>query len=510
MIELNIPGRGLIQLQHLVCDVNGTLAVDGQLPEGVKQRLSVLRDRLTLHLLTADTHGKQDAIDQQLNLKAVRIQPGNEAEQKAAFVQKLGAAISVAIGQGANDAAMLRTAALGICVLSPEGTALETLLASDLVVSNICEALDLLDKPTEDSCHLTQMSLPKTEYIPDDPDLMPPARRRRARRLLAPLEADERAIVLDQLRRRTSPSFDFFLFSVVSGIIFCIGLMLDSPVVLVLGAIFAPLMAPVIGLSLATVVGSYKFFARSLVGLAIGSIMVFIVGAGAGILGRVWMPASLGQAYLNAELSATNFIVLTVGAVLTAATMVHHERSPSAPSIALAYTLYLPLVVAGFGLGSGLPHLFPDALVVFAIHLAWGALLGAITLAILGFRPMTILGYTLGGVVTLIGLALVVGVGAYSTTLGWFGAPLAVPTYTPTSTYTLTPTPTVPPTPTRTVHTAAAHAHPHHHVDAHQFTHTHPNLHPRPDTRLCPYRSRIRRHHPLWDQASIHPPSILV
>jgi cell division septation protein DedD len=294
------------------------------------------------------------------------------------------------------------------------------------------------------------MSLPKTEYIPDDPDLMPPARRRRARRLLAPLEADERAIVLDQVRRRTSPSFDFFLFSVVSGIIFSVGLMLDSPIILVLGAIFAPLMAPVIGLSLATVVGSYKFFARSLVGIAIGSLMVFVVGAGAGLLGRVWVPGSLSQAYLNAELSATNFIVLTVGAVLTAATMAHHERSPSAPSVALAYTLYLPLVVAGFGLGSGVPHLFPDGLVVFAIHLAWGALLGAITLAILGFRPITILGYTLGGVVTLIGVAMVVGVGAYSTTLGWFGTPLAVPTYTPTATYTFTPTPTHPPTATRT------------------------------------------------------------
>jgi hypothetical protein len=294
------------------------------------------------------------------------------------------------------------------------------------------------------------MSLPKTEYIPDDPDLMPPARRRRARRLLAPLEADERAIVLDQLRQRTSPSFDFFLFSIISGIIFCLGLMLDSPILLVLGAIFAPLMAPMIGLSLATVVGSYKFFARSLVGFAIGSIMVFVVGVGAGLLGRIWMPGSLSQAYLNAELSAINFIVLTIGAVLTAATMVHHERSPAAPSVALAYTLYLPLVAAGFGLGSGVPHLFPDGLIVFVIHLAWGVLLGAITLAILGFRPLTILGYTLGGVVTLIGLALVVGVGAYSTTLGWFGSPLAVPTYTPTATYTLTPIPPVPPTATYT------------------------------------------------------------
>jgi soluble P-type ATPase len=147
MIELNIPGRGLIQLQHLVCDVNGTLAVDGKLPEGVKQRLSTLSDRLTLHLLTADTHGKQDFIDQQLNLKAVRIHPGNEAQQKTNYVQKLGAGTSVAIGQGANDAGMLRIAALGICVFSPEGTAVETLQEADVVVANINEALDLLDKP---------------------------------------------------------------------------------------------------------------------------------------------------------------------------------------------------------------------------------------------------------------------------------------------------------------------------------------------------------------------------
>jgi len=292
------------------------------------------------------------------------------------------------------------------------------------------------------------MSLPKTEHIPDDPDLMPPARRRRARRLLAPLEADERAIVLDQLRRRTSPTFDFFLFSALSAIIFCIGLLLDSPVVLVLGAVFAPLMAPVVGLSLGTAIGSYKFFVRSLAGLLVGCLLVFIVGVAAGLLGRVWMPASLTQAYNSAELSAINFIVLSVGAMFTAATMAHHERSPAAPSVALAYTLFLPVVVAGFGLGLGTPHLFPDGLVVFAIHLAWGVVLGAIILAILGFRPMSIFGYTLGAAVTLIGVALVVGVGAFSATLGWFGSPLAVATYTPTPTPTLTP---IPPTPTNTL-----------------------------------------------------------
>jgi P-type E1-E2 ATPase len=147
MIELNIPGRGLIQLQHLVCDVNGTLAVDGQLLEGVKQRLSVLRDRLSLHLLTADTHGKQTIINQQLNLQAVCIQPGNEYEQKVQYVEQLGAETVVAIGQGANDAGMLQAAGLGICILSIEGMAVKTMLAADLVAGNIIEALEMLEKP---------------------------------------------------------------------------------------------------------------------------------------------------------------------------------------------------------------------------------------------------------------------------------------------------------------------------------------------------------------------------
>lgn len=147
MIELNIPGRGLIQLHHLVSDVNGTLAVDGQLPDGLVRALTELRDRLTLHLLTADTYGRQSIIDQQLNLTAVRIRPGQEPQQKAAYVQRLGAQSVVALGQGANDALMLHQAALGICVLSTEGAAIETLMVADLVVSNIFDALELLENP---------------------------------------------------------------------------------------------------------------------------------------------------------------------------------------------------------------------------------------------------------------------------------------------------------------------------------------------------------------------------
>jgi P-type E1-E2 ATPase len=145
LIELNIPGRGLIRLRHLVTDVNGTLAFDGVLLTGVSRALLALRDRLELHLLTADTHGRQHLIDAQLGTTARIITQG--AAEKAAIVRELGAEHVVAIGNGANDAPMFKEAALAIAVLGEEGLAVEALQAADVMVRRIHDALNLLLMP---------------------------------------------------------------------------------------------------------------------------------------------------------------------------------------------------------------------------------------------------------------------------------------------------------------------------------------------------------------------------
>ncbi|MGB2909550.1 MAG: hypothetical protein WBB55_03110, partial [Anaerolineales bacterium] len=80
------------------------------------------------------------------------------------------------------------------------------------------------------------MNIPKIEYHPDDPDDLPPARRRRARRILAPLDADEQASLLDAIAHHAAPSFDFFLFSLIAGLVISAGLLLNEPALLVLGA----------------------------------------------------------------------------------------------------------------------------------------------------------------------------------------------------------------------------------------------------------------------------------
>ncbi len=147
MIELTIPGRGVYKLEYLVCDVNGTLAVDGSLIDGVHRAITRLSDRLTIYLVTANTHGKQAQIDQYLGVRSTILTTGEELAQKADFVRQLGAERVIAIGQGANDAGMLKEAAIGISVLSKEGTAVSALFAADIVVADVLTAFELIEKP---------------------------------------------------------------------------------------------------------------------------------------------------------------------------------------------------------------------------------------------------------------------------------------------------------------------------------------------------------------------------
>lgn len=147
MIKISIPGFRDLQLSHLVLDYNGTLAYDGTIIEGVRERLNNLANNLEVHILTADTFGmaKEQLIDVKCKLQ---IMPRDEQTAgKLKYVDQLGRQSTVCIGNGRNDCLMLKKAALGITVLQGEGGAVESMLAADLVVSNILDALDLLKNP---------------------------------------------------------------------------------------------------------------------------------------------------------------------------------------------------------------------------------------------------------------------------------------------------------------------------------------------------------------------------
>jgi len=147
MITIKIPGFNELQLHHLVLDFNGTLAVDGKILAGVAEKLNVLSDQLEIHVITADTFGK--AKTQLKNVKCVVkiISETEQHTQKLYYVAHLGVDSIVAIGNGRNDALMLKHASLGIALIQEEGACSETLMAADIVCKDIMDALELLNNP---------------------------------------------------------------------------------------------------------------------------------------------------------------------------------------------------------------------------------------------------------------------------------------------------------------------------------------------------------------------------
>lgn len=257
------------------------------------------------------------------------------------------------------------------------------------------------DDPFEEKPGMSQPS--STSEADSHPSLRPPlARHRRQRRRLIPSSADERAEFLEELAHRAYPTLEFFIFSLLCGAVLGASYLLDSQALLFLGILLAPLMTPWIGMVLATVTGSWRFFFQTFTGFLFGAVLIFITGLLAGFASRIFMPITLNQAFIHTRLWWPDLFVLFLGAILLPVSIVRSEDKPILPSAMLAYEFYLPLSAAAVGLGSGVKGLYPDGLVIFLIHVTLATLVGIITLFILGFRPYTLAGFTLGTTITLI------------------------------------------------------------------------------------------------------------
>ena len=147
MIVIDIPGRSLIQAEALVMDYNGTLAIDGIIIQGVRERLISLAPLINLFIVTADTFGKAEENLKDIDCGLIILESGNQQQQKAEFVRKLTTEGVIAIGNGLNDALMLKNATLGIGVIQNEGASLHALLSAEIITNNILDALDLLTNP---------------------------------------------------------------------------------------------------------------------------------------------------------------------------------------------------------------------------------------------------------------------------------------------------------------------------------------------------------------------------
>ncbi|MFV1859524.1 MAG: DUF389 domain-containing protein [Anaerolineales bacterium] len=291
----------------------------------------------------------------------------------------------------------------------------------------------------------------KSEPIPEA-DRRDRARLRRASRRISQLQATEREAYLDRLANAVTPGPGFFLYALLSGALIGLGFRYDQRALLVAGALLAPRLGPVVGLSLAAVSGSLRFFLRMLVALALGILLVAVAAGLAFGLALAPDTSSL-LPYEHIKLNLVDFGLLLTGAVIMAIVLARSERIAGVASVAVAYELFLPLGAAAVGFVLAEPELIEGASLTFVLHLTWAVAVGLFTLVLMGFRPLTGSGRSLAAAIVMMGLLGVVSALGFGTSvLAALPTPTPTPTLTPTptATATATATPTLTPTSTTT------------------------------------------------------------
>lgn len=141
MIE--IPNFKSLNIRHIVCDYNGTIAKDGIVEPKIQELFETLSETYTLHVITADTFG---SVHQQLrdyNTRIKVLSSNNHSKEKAEYITSLGSEHCAALGNGNNDKEMLLLASVGIALLGEEGCSKDALLNADILCKDITDALSL-------------------------------------------------------------------------------------------------------------------------------------------------------------------------------------------------------------------------------------------------------------------------------------------------------------------------------------------------------------------------------
>jgi P-type E1-E2 ATPase len=143
-LQIEIPGRPPLSLDHVVLDVNGTLTDRGRLLDGVGGCVERLRSHVGVLLVSADTFGTLEQIGEDLGVETRTVRGGVD---KRRLVEEFGPERTAVIGNGTNDGPALAAAAVGLAVLGPEGTSGDAVRTADVLCRSVVEAVELLLDP---------------------------------------------------------------------------------------------------------------------------------------------------------------------------------------------------------------------------------------------------------------------------------------------------------------------------------------------------------------------------
>jgi len=195
----------------------------------------------------------------------------------------------------------------------------------------------------------------------------------------------EKIEVYKEVRRGARANVDFFVMIGLAAAIAALGLLLNSPAIIIGAMLVAPLMLAIIGLGLGVTLGDLRLLQLATITTLRGMALTMGIGALAGLL----IPSTGLTAEVLARARPT---LLDLGVALAsggagAYALCRKDVSAALPGVAIAAALVPPLTSAGIGLALGDGGVAGGALLLFLTNLVAIAAAGGTVFLLLGFQP---------------------------------------------------------------------------------------------------------------------------
>jgi uncharacterized hydrophobic protein (TIGR00271 family) len=206
-----------------------------------------------------------------------------------------------------------------------------------------------------------------------------------------PPSAQEKKEIVNEITESASPGFDFFLLVVLSCSIATMGLVTDSPAVIIGAMLVAPLMSPIIGLGMGSIMGNAKLVESALSALLRGAALAVLLSALMTIINKN-LPFVVLQELPEEVLSRTHpspidLVIALAGGLAASYAMTRPKISAALPGVAIATALMPPLCTVGVGIALGRLDVAGGATLLFITNAITIAFAAALVFFLQGFAP---------------------------------------------------------------------------------------------------------------------------
>lgn len=219
------------------------------------------------------------------------------------------------------------------------------------------------------------------------------------RRFLHPPGEHEKRQIVEEIAQSATSSFDFFLLVVLSCSIATLGLITNSPAVIIGAMLVAPLMSPIIGIGLASIMGDDRLAQRSATALFYGAGLAILLSTLMTLV-NIYLPFVVLQELPNEVLARTHpspidLVIALAGGLAAAYALTRPNISAALPGVAIATALMPPLCTVGIGVALSRWDVAGGAALLFLTNAITIAFAAALVFFVLGFTPETRIPHTL-------------------------------------------------------------------------------------------------------------------